>query len=459
MDSAQRAPSPKSRPKPEWPRRIAASAGRRKVEVTVYRRSRPDGRIIFEVADYSDGRRRLRGFASEDEAVREATRIADHLARGEDFAAAFTAPDRASMGRALALLQSTGDALEVATARYAEAVALLGGPGKGGQLIEAVRYFTQHNPQNLPKVLVADAVDQFIESRRSLGKSPRYIDDLVSRLGRFKSDHVNIEIRTLTSQTLGDWLDGLPRLRGGRLTVQSRENFRRVIFGLCEFAVRKGWLVTNPVARVERHKVGERDVRIYTPDEFTALLQAATLDFLPFVVLGGFCGLRSAELERVDWHDVDLTAAHVVVGATVAKVKSRRVVPLPECAVRWLSRVANKEGPVWKGGHTGTRNAQEDTSKAAGVPWIKNGLRHSAASYLLAKHGDAGRVAGWLGNSADIVHKHYKSLVTPDVAARWFSIDPPQSSEVIPFPAAQDTDGPEPISAIPSNSPQTTVIH
>ncbi len=456
MDSAPSAPVPKTKPKPEWPRRIAASVGRRKVEVTVYRRARPDGRTVFEVADYSDGRRRLRGFAGEGEATREATRIANHRARGEDFAAAFTAPDRAAMGRALALLTPTGDALEIAAARYAEAVALLGGPGKGGQLIEAVRYFTQHNPQNLPRILVAEAVEQFIESRRSLQKSPRYIDDLESRLGRFKADHVNIEVRSLTSQTLGEWLDGLARVRGGRLTVQSRENFRRVVYGLCEFAVRKGWLITNPVARVERHKVGDRDVRIYTPTEFAALLNGATPDFLPFVVLGGFCGLRSAEIERVDWRDVDLKAGHIVVGAAVAKVKSRRVVPLPECAVRWLAPLTDNEGPVWKGGHTGTRNAQEDTSKRAGVPWIKNGLRHSAASYLLAKHGDAGRVAGWLGNSADIVHKHYKSLVAPDAATLWFSIEPPTIPSVLTFPAMANNSSGDAIPAAKLANQQAT---
>jgi hypothetical protein len=58
------------------------------------------------------------------------------------------------------------------------------------------------------------------------------------------------------------------------------------------------------------------------------------------------------------------------------------------------------------------------------VAWKANGLRHSYASYRFAQIGDAGRVAGELGNSATVVHRHYRELVKPGDAERWFSVKP-----------------------------------
>jgi len=63
-------------------------------------------------------------------------------------------------------------------------------------------------------------------------------------------------------------------------------------------------------------------------------------------------------------------------------------------------------------------------------------LRHSYASYHFALTGDAGRVAGELGNSAAVVHKHYRELVKPADAQRWFAILPEAPTNVTHLPAA-----------------------
>src|SRR5262249_47992463 len=59
------------------------------------------------------------------------------------------------------------------------------------------------------------------------------------------------------------------------------------------------------------------------------------------------------------------------------------------------------------------------------VKWKANALRHSYASYRFAQIGDAGRVAGELGNSAAMVYRHYRELVKPADGERWFNIRPP----------------------------------
>ena len=73
------------------------------------------------------------------------------------------------------------------------------------------------------------------------------------------------------------------------------------------------------------------------------------------------------------------------------------------------------------------------------VKWKANALRHSYASYRFARTGDAGRVAGELGNSAAVVHRHYRELVKPVEAERWFSVKPEAPTNVMSLPAQAHT--------------------
>ena len=67
---------------------------------------------------------------------------------------------------------------------------------------------------------------------------------------------------------------------------------------------------------------------------------------------------------------------------------------------------------------------KEASAKSAGVALKSNALRHSYASYRFAQTSDAGKVAGEMGNTAIIVHKHYRALVSAKAAEKWFSIRP-----------------------------------
>jgi integrase len=213
---------------------------------------------------------------------------------------------------------------------------------------------------------------------------------------------------------------------------------------LFEFAVARGYATDNPVAAVENVKVTAGDVAIFTPKEIARLLAAASPEFLPCLALGAFAGLRSAEIERLEWSDIDLVGRHVTIGASKAKTASRRVVPISDNLAAWLAPHAEKSGNVWTGTHEDYYDAQQETAAAteaaadpekgikavAPVKWKANALRHSYASYRFAQTGDAGRVAGELGNSAAVVHRHYRELVKPVDAQRWFTVSPEAPANV-----------------------------
>jgi integrase len=206
---------------------------------------------------------------------------------------------------------------------------------------------------------------------------------------------------------------------------------------LFEFAVARGYAMDNPAAKVERPKIRNGEVEIFTPGETRRLLAAATEDFLPCLALGMFAGLRSAEIERLEWKDIDLKQAHVVVSASNAKTASRRIVPVAENLAVWLVPYAGRTGKVWQGGWL--YKAQQDTAKAAGLDWKANGCRHSCASYMFALTNDAGRIAGFLGNSAAVIHRHYRQLATPADAQKFFSIQPATAVNVLPATAITNT--------------------
>ncbi len=103
--------------------------------------------------------------------------------------------------------------------------------------------------------------------------------------------------------------------------------------------------------------------------------------------------------------------------------------------------LAEQQGKVWPGNHDDFYKAQQDTAATtktdgkAAVRWRPNALRHSYASYRFAQIGDAGRVAGELGNSAAVVHRHYRELVKPANAERWFALRPEALANFFPLAA------------------------
>ena len=145
---------------------------------------------------------------------------------------------------------------------------------------------------------------------------------------------------------------------------------------------------------------------------------------IPFWTIGCFAGLRRSEIERLDWRDIDFRAKTIYVRGTQRKTeKSRRFVGMQSNLVVWLTRYRRASGKVHP---INLRKRFDADREAAGLrsDWPDNACRHSFGSYHLAKFCDAARLALQMGNSEEIIFKHYRQLVKPKDAARYWKIGP-----------------------------------
>lgn len=400
-----------------WPRRV--TIGRH--TVTVYRRKTPAGKLAFMVANYAGGPRRLDSYADEGEALEAAAALAKQLSERQVLAANLTNADAAQFAAAVQTLGNHG--VQLLPAVSALDRCLESGVGLA-DLPAACRLWLDHHRKVKP-MPVAKVVAELLSVKAARGASDRYLSDLQGRLGRFAEDF-QTEIGNVTSAMVQEWLDGL------RLAPQSYANYRRVVGTLFRHAQTRGYCADSPVDRVEKAKVRDGEIEIFTPLEIRKLLAAAPPDFVPVLALQAFAGLRTAEVLKLSWQDIRLADRLIVVAATTAKTASRRIIPLSENLAAWLAPCVGT-GRVWTGRPGAVFSRQKTAARLAGVRWKGNALRHSFGSYRAAMLADAGRVAAEMGNSAGIVHRHYRQLVTPAEAEKWFAIMPPDHKDVIQF--------------------------
>lgn len=65
--------------------------------------------------------------------------------------------------------------------------------------------------------------------------------------------------------------------------------------------------IVDEVAETEFPKVIAPEVGIFTPEQMESILKEAADDLIPALVMGGFGGLRTAKLSRIDWKQVELS--------------------------------------------------------------------------------------------------------------------------------------------------------
>jgi integrase len=403
------------------------------------------------VANYAeDGKRRFDCYHEEATAIDAAETLAKRLDKRDYVAASMTRDQAIEYANSSTRLKPYGVTVDSATAAIADGLKVLGDLAK---IAEAIRYYAlRHRPVTAKPV--SEVLTEVLKVKESRGASDRYKADLESRLTRF-ADDCNKSCCNVTAMDIQAWLDGLRDTDNKPLSAQSYRNYRTTLHTLFAFAVARGYAAENPVERVERIKVKNgNDIEIFTPTEISRLLSAAQKhypDYVPALVLGAFCGLRSAEIERLSWEDIDIVGKHVTVAASKAKTASRRIVPLPDNAAEWLQPYANKQGRIWRQSSVlfykrqeavarvtkVEGDSQKNISAVRPVKWKGNALRHSYASYRFAQIQDAGRVAGEMGNSANVIHAHYRELVKPQQATAWFNVRPEQPANVVPMASAQ----------------------
>jgi integrase len=418
-----------------WPRKVRFG----RVIVPVYRRVNGSGNVGFMVVNYADGKRRFESYPTEAEAVEAAETLAKRLSQRDVLAASMTREQAVDYTSATQGLAPFNVSLPSMAATVMECLKLV---GDLPSMTAACKFYAARHKQTTKKP-VAEVIKELLAIKESRGAAPRYLEDLRSRLKRVAGSFVK-DASSVTTADVQEWLDA----QG--FSGQGYTDYRRVLHLLFNHAVARGYALDNPAVGTERVKVRRGETQIFTPTEISRLLAKACPDFLPVLALGAFAGVRSAEIERMEWSDIDLVGRHVIVGANRAKTAGRRIVPICDALLAWLLPYAERQGKIWPGTHDAFYDAQKETAAATGVKadpengikalppvkWKSNALRHSYASYRFAQTGDAGRVAGELGNSATVVHKHYRELVKPADAEKWFAVKPESPPNVFELPQA-----------------------
>ena len=266
-------------------------------------------------------------------------------------------------------------------------------------------------------ITVRTLVAEYLNVQSNLGRSAVHLRDLKNRYSVFCGTFGESHVRTLTPKAIETWLFSL------KLSAQSVNNFRSLVGGLLSYGVKHSYLDKNPVENIEKMKVVTSCPEILTPDELARLLDNAATGVLPLVAIGAFAGVRTAELMRLNWADVDFAQVFSMSRPKNSKTARRRLIKMEPCLIAWLSPFADMRGPIFTGKNLFRYlNVMGHVIKAAGLAkWPKNGLRHSFASYHLAKYGDAARLALDLGHTTTkLIFSNYRELVRPDEGERYF---------------------------------------
>jgi integrase len=287
----------------------------------------------------------------------------------------------------------------------------------GLEPLAAVREWVATKARELASVPIEDAAAEFLSAKERDGLRSRSLRALRGAVERFKHRFPGKVVSSIRPRDIEDWLAALPV--GG----VAKRGLRTMIGTFLAFCARRGWCRKGIVDDVPVPKVQPVETEVFTVAEAQALLNAArevAPALVPYLALGLFCGLRTAELDRLDWLHVGEREVRVEAG--VAKTASRRVVPIQENAALWLVPYRKKTGPIRP------KNARRMLAKvlsASGVTWKPNAMRHSFASYRLAQCSDAPRVSLELGHtSPSIVFRHYRALVSEADAERYFGLTP-----------------------------------
>lgn len=150
---------------------------------------------------------------------------------------------------------------------------------------------TRAEPHTMAAIMIAfidEGMGELAEETRSKYKD-YFVTRLIPAMGHFHR-------RDVTNSTIAQYLE--ERKKAGAPTAANRE--RAALSSACEFALRKGWMKSNPCRGVRRNR--ERPAKNYVEhQELTAAIDKAPFGLGNLLAVAYLWGARQTDLRNLTW--------------------------------------------------------------------------------------------------------------------------------------------------------------
>lgn len=227
--------------------------------------------------------------------------------------------------------------------------------------------------------------------------------------------------------------DVLAYLKSGPWAPVTQEGYRRDVAGFYSWCVSEKKLSAdlNPMKEVKSFELPDTQVEYLNAEQLEKLLlffEENDPGIIPFVVLGAFAGIRTAEIARLiacDAHEhlIRFDEKQIFLPKHVVKPhrrsrKARLLENLPPALWKWLEAYPSMSSKTYV---ERIRNGK----KACGIPNINSFLRHSYITNAVAMFESVDRVMLHSGHieSGTLIH-HYKGICEKKDGEAYFAIEP-----------------------------------
>lgn len=279
-------------------------------------------------------------------------------------------------------------------------------------------------------------IEKFLQELADRGKIPSwkkargYLHGLGKKLGR----------RGINSITRDDLLSWQNTIKGAYKTKHNHQRHVRWFFRWCINEAEPSPIGRDPMAKIRRFDPEHSDPVLLTPAEFAACLRYAKdnnqLQLLAWLCLGGFHGIRTEEILRMDWSHIDWKngMVHVLNPKKVKGWKPRHL-KMKDGLRRNLLAFALPRGEIVPGKNPNVKQIRLNRRRkpmlvSAGITkWPSNTLRHSFKSYDEALNDGHAQTQHEMGHSNPNMTRYgYGSdsaggfFVTEELAKEWFAL-------------------------------------
>jgi len=299
--------------------------------------------------------------------------------------------------------------------------------GHGFTVLEAMREWEVSKAPFKGKT-VTSVIEELIAAKTREQLSAPYVNRLRDDLKSFAKDAPD-HIERVTSAEIKKFLDSC------EVGARRWNNMRDQIVTLFRFAKQCRYLPRDRSTEAEdvtKLKVRRQTVETYTPEEFKLMLDHTRENWLPWILLSGYTGVRTFEVMRMEWSCIRWEQKLIDLPPTVTKVNERRIIPMCPTLVEKLQPWRNEKGLVCaervpqREVEQIVRKLKEKMPKFA---WKHNALRHSYGSFRTALTQNVPQVALEMGNSLQMVKRHYLEAQTFEEGIAWFGVQWPVATE------------------------------